>query len=200
MSHNTRPSTTGNGGAAKRKKSGRRPAVRRSVTALSAAVLLSAGGVTTAYGAGSDGIPPKADKNKANAQILDANCSVPSDADMGVNKTVHDAAVNRGVNDKVMLATFETAWVESHMNNLDCGDSDSVGVFQQRPSQGWGTPEECMDPVHATNAFLDQAISADKANPDLTAGELAQSVQRSAYPDRYDQNEGKAQELIDAAS
>lgn len=82
------------------------------------------------------------------------------------------------------------------MNNLDCGDRDSLGVFQQRPSQGWGTPEECMDPVHAANAFLDQAIVNDRRNPSYTAGQLAQSVQRSAFPDRYDQSEDKALAMI----
>jgi hypothetical protein len=186
--------------ADKHGKSRRRPAVRRSVIAVSAAAVLGVTGMTvSAYGDGADGLPPKADRNKANAEILDPRCSVPPDADMNVNKQVHDVAVQRGVNDKVMLATFEAGWVESHMNNLDCGDRDSLGVFQQRPSAGWGTPEECMNVVHATNAFLDQAIPNDKENPNQTAGQLAQSVQRSAFPDRYDQSEGKARELINAA-
>lgn len=137
-----------------------------------------------------------APRHRANAEILDFRCTVPSDRDLGITQTVYGIATARGVTDKVLLAAFEAGWVESHMNNLDCGDRDSLGVFQQRPSQGWGTPEQCMDPVHATNAFLDQAIAKDIANPFFTAGELAQSVQRSAYPDRYDQSEGKALALI----
>jgi len=197
MSRTTNTSTRQ---AAKHGKSRRRPAVRRSLIAISAAAVLGTAGMSvSAYAGGSDGLPPKSDRNKANAEILDPRCSVPPDADMKVNKQVHDIAVQRGANDKVMLATFEAGWVESHMNNLNCGDRDSLGVFQQRPSAGWGTPEQCMDVVHATNAFLDQAIPNDKNNPDQTAGQLAQSVQRSAYPDRYDQNEGKARELINAA-
>ncbi|MBL1118179.1 hypothetical protein JK364_38245 [Streptomyces sp. 110] len=55
---------------------------------------------------------------------------------------------------------------------------------------------ECMDPVHATNAFLDQTIANGVDNLYFTAGELAQSVQRSAYPRRYDASKGKALALI----
>lgn len=197
---NTSTSTVDGRHPARHGRSRLRPALRRGAIALSAAAVLSATGIAvSAHADGSDGLPPKADRDKANAEILNPRCSVPPDADMDVNKEVHDVAVGRKANEKVMLATFEAAWVESHMNNLDCGDRDSLGVFQQRPSAGWGTPEECMNVEHATNAFLDQAIANDQKNPDQSAGELAQSVQRSAYPDRYDQSEGKANELINAA-
>ncbi|OEV03671.1 hypothetical protein AN216_10490 [Streptomyces oceani] len=151
----------------------------------------------TAYAGGSDPQPSPSGsaQHKANAE-LEANCAVPPNHDPAIINTVHDVAVDMGANEKVMLAAFEAGWVESHMNNLNCGDRDSLGVFQQRPSQGWGTPEQCMDPVHATTKFLEQAIPNDQANPGYTAGQLAQSVQRSAYPERYDQSEGKARELI----
>lgn len=137
-----------------------------------------------------------APRHHANAELRDIRCAVPEDRAPDITQTVFRTAVERGVTDKVLLAAFETGWVESHMNNLNCGDRDSLGVFQQRPSQGWGTPEECMDPVHATNAFLDQAIPNDAGNPEFTAGQLAQSVQRSAFPDRYDESEAKALALI----
>ncbi|OEU86262.1 hypothetical protein DB35_15170 [Streptomyces abyssalis] len=138
--------------------------------------------------------------HRANAEVLDEKCAVPPDFDAAIINTVHDVATQRGVNDKVMLAAFEAGWVESHMNNLNCGDRDSLGVFQQRPSAGWGTPEQIMDPVYATNAFLDQAIPNDQEDPSMTAGQLAQSVQRSAFPERYDQSEAKAREMIDTAA
>ncbi|MGW7289731.1 FG-GAP repeat domain-containing protein [Streptomyces sp. NPDC054847] len=95
-----------------------------------------------------------------------------------------------------MLAAFEAGWVESHMNNLACGDKDSIGVFQQRPSYGWGTVEQIMDPWYAATQFITRAIESDRANPGFTAGQLAQSVQRSAYPDRYDDAELKARALL----
>lgn len=166
--------------------------MRRTAIGVAAGVLL-AGGVSTTT-AFAD--PAGESSHRANAEMLDVLCTVPSDRDLSITQTVYAIATERGVTDKVLLAAFEAGWVESHMNNLDCGDRDSLGVFQQRPSQGWGTPEQCMDPVHATNAFLDQAIPNDANNPHYTAGQLAQSVQRSAFPERYDQAEAKANEMI----
>ncbi|HIV57542.1 MAG TPA: hypothetical protein H9902_06255 [Candidatus Stackebrandtia faecavium] len=144
-----------------------------------------------------DSAPEDVTTHEANAELLDPQCAVPPGHDVEVINIVHDIAQERGVTDKVMLSAFEAGWVESHMNNLDCGDADSIGVFQQRPSQGWCDPASlCMDVRHATNAYLDQAIPNDANNPGFTAGQLAQSVQRSAYPERYDEAEGKAHELI----
>jgi hypothetical protein len=173
----------------------RRKTLVRGASALAAGVLV-AGGLAVTANAG------KADtkNHRANAQVLDERCAVPPDYDPAIINTVHDVASQRGVTDKVMLASFEAGWVESHMHNLNCGDRDSLGVFQQRPSAGWGTPEQIMDVNYATNAFLDQAIPNDANNPGFTAGELAQSVQRSAFPDRYDESEGKAREMIDVAA
>ncbi|NLU72243.1 hypothetical protein HCC61_06020 [Streptomyces sp. HNM0575] len=173
----------------------RRKAVIRGASALAVGVLV-AGGLAVQASAGET----EGKHHRANAEILDEKCAVPPDFDAAIINTVHDVATQRGVNDKVMLAAFETGWVESHMNNLNCGDSDSLGVFQQRPSQGWGTPEQVMDPVYATNAFLDQAIPNDQGDPGMTAGQLAQSVQRSAFPDRYDESEAKAREMINTAA
>ncbi|WP_197350662.1 hypothetical protein [Streptomyces bathyalis] len=175
----------------------RRKTVIRGASAMAAAVLV-AGGLAVTASAGEADV--KAKDKRANAEILDEKCAVPPDFDAAIINTVHDVATQRGVNDKVMLAAFEAGWVESHMNNLNCGDRDSLGVFQQRPSAGWGTPEQILDPVYATNAFLDQAIPNDQNDPSMTAGQLAQSVQRSAFPERYDQNEAKAREMINTAA
>ncbi|WP_051852254.1 hypothetical protein [Streptomyces aureocirculatus] len=129
----------------------------------------------------------------------DASCSVPAGHDPEVTRAVHRACVDLGVSSKVRLAAFEAGWVESHMNNLPCGDQDSVGVFQQRPSQGWGTVEQCGDVRHAAASFLRRAIDVDRRNPDYTAGQLAQAVQRSGFPERYEQAEAKARSLIEEA-
>jgi hypothetical protein len=82
-----------------------------------------------------------------------ASCHVPSNRDISVTRTVYDVGVELGVSDRVMLAGFEAGWVESRMNNLSCGDKDSLGVFQQRPSQGWGTPQQIMDVSYAATQF-----------------------------------------------
>lgn len=179
----------------------RRLTAARGMTALAAGVLVVTSLTASASAATPDphALQKKAGRHLSNAEILDAACDVPPDYDPAIIGTVHSIANSRGVTDKVLLAAFEAGWVESHMNNLDCGDSDSLGVFQQRPSAGWGTPEQIMDPSYATNAFLDQAIPNDQANPGFTAGQLAQSVQRSAFPDRYDESEAKAREMINAS-
>ncbi|MEU2134641.1 peptidoglycan-binding protein [Streptomyces sp. NPDC018352] len=127
-------------------------------------------------------------------------CTVPDDPEPEVLKVVYRTGVGLGVSDRVLLAGFEAGVVESNMNNLDCGDRDSLGVFQQRPSQGWGTPEQITDVSYASNAFFTRAIRVAADNPDLSAGQVAQAVQVSAYPDRYDAVEGTARELIERAS
>ncbi|TDV57558.1 hypothetical protein [Actinophytocola oryzae] len=126
-----------------------------------------------------------------------ADCeSIPSEHDPAVIRVVHDVGVELGASDKVMLAAFEAGWVESHMNNLPCGDQDSLGVFQQRPSQGWGTTEQIMDVEYAATKFFDEAIRNEPLHPDDTSGLLAQSVQHSCCPERYDQAEDKARAML----
>ncbi|MFG3496993.1 hypothetical protein [Streptomyces sp. NPDC047928] len=125
-----------------------------------------------------------------------SSCRVPPDRDLDVTKTVYTVGRDLGVSATVMLAAFEAGWVESHMNNLDCGDKDSLGVFQQRPSQGWGAPERITRVSYAAERFFDRAVEVEERHPGLTAGQLAQRVQRSAFPDRYDAAEAKARELL----
>lgn len=112
-------------------------------------------------------------------------------------KTIFLVGKELKVNDKVMLAAFETGLVESYMSNVNWGDRDSVGVFQQRPSQGWGSPQQCNNVNHAAHEFFGRAIKSDQDDPNKSPGQLAQSVQRSAYPGRYDEKEGEARKFID---
>ncbi|MBB5868282.1 hypothetical protein F4553_001661 [Allocatelliglobosispora scoriae] len=122
--------------------------------------------------------------------------SIPSTHDPAVIVMVQRVARNLNANDKVLLAGFEAGWVESHMNNLPCGDKSSLGVFQQRWDYGWGTPEQIMDPVYASTQFYSRAIVCDRNNPGYSAGQVAQCVQRSGFPDRYDQVAAKARSLM----
>ena len=73
---------------------------------------------------------------------------------------------------------------ESRLTNLDYGDLDSLGLFQQRPSQGWGTAEQVSDMTYATNIFYDHLLQV----PDwetIPVEDAAQEVQRSGYPELY---------------
>jgi cell division protein FtsB len=115
--------------------------------------------------------------------------------DPQVARAICEVAHQLGANDKVIVSAYEAAIVESGVHNLNYGDRDSLGVFQQRPSQGWGTPQQILNPSYAAEQYISRAIRADRQNPGLSPGHLAQSVQRSAFPDRYDQRYGQAQAL-----
>jgi cell wall-associated NlpC family hydrolase len=75
--------------------------------------------------------------------------------------------------------------VESNLVNVNYGDRDSLGLFQQRPSQGWGTPEQVTNPEYAARKFFDTLRGLGEKRYDMGMGEAAQAVQRSAYPERY---------------
>jgi hypothetical protein len=99
------------------------------------------------------------------------------------------------VSPKVRLAAWETAIVESGVKSLDWGDRDSEGPFQQRPSQGWGSPAQVRDPYYATAQFVRHAQPIEGRYSD--PGDLAQAVQRSGHGERYAQRAGQAAALND---
>jgi hypothetical protein len=108
--------------------------------------------------------------------------------------TIAQVGRDRGLPERAVVIALATAQQESRLRNLDYGDRDSLGLFQQRPSQGWGTPEQVRDPVYAANQFYDRLITI----PAWEAGrltEMAQAVQRSGYPELYEQWGPMAQQL-----
>ncbi|MGW3466682.1 hypothetical protein ACWDE9_47415, partial [Streptomyces olivaceoviridis] len=143
--------------------------------------------------------PPKIPGPLGHAAPATAYCDIPAERDIAVTRKVYEVGQRMNVSPKVMLAGFETGWVESRMNNLACGDRDSLGVFQQRPSQGWGSPEQVLDVDYAASKFFEVAEQMEPGMEGSTAGQLAQAVQRSAYPLRYDQAEDTAVALRDEA-
>ncbi|WP_051208472.1 hypothetical protein [Propionicicella superfundia] len=106
-------------------------------------------------------------------------------------------SVKRGLPERAATVAIATAYQESKIANLDYGDRDSVGLFQQRPSQGWGTAEEIMDPVYSTNAFYDALVKVTGWQQ-MEITEAAQAVQRSAYPNAYAQHEDDARAVAAA--
>src|SRR4051794_38584276 len=114
-------------------------------------------------------------------------------------RTIAQVAWDRGLPERAVVIALATAMQESHLRNLDHGDRDSLGLFQQRPSQGWGTPEQVQDPAYAAGKFYDHLVQY----PDWQTGDLttvADGIQRSAYPLAYRKWEGMAQELATAIS
>ena len=114
--------------------------------------------------------------------------------DLNVARQAYQTASSMGASAKVMLALFEAGIVESEFQNLSSGDRDSAGFLQQRPSQGWGTKEQVMNVAYATTKFVTEAQKLE--NKVTTSGQLAQAVQRSAYPLRYDAVALQAQALL----
>jgi hypothetical protein len=106
-------------------------------------------------------------------------------------------SVRRGLAPRAASIALATVYQETGIRNLDYGDRDSVGLFQQRPSQGWGTAKQLRDPYYATNAFYDALVKINGwESADIT--EVAQQVQRSAYPEAYRDHEGDARVLASA--
>ncbi len=105
--------------------------------------------------------------------------------------------VRRGVPARAVTIALATAYQESKILNLDSGDRDSLGIFQQRPSQGWGTEAQLQDPVYATNAFYDALVDVDGYR-EMEVTEAAQAVQRSGFPDAYADHEADARVLASA--
>lgn len=89
----------------------------------------------------------------------------------------------------VEKAGYATTLVETGGQNLDYGDRDSLGSFQQRPSQGWGTPAQVMDPNYAAKQFIKRAKVVARQHPDWNSAQIAQAVQRSAFPAKYGAHE-----------
>lgn len=113
--------------------------------------------------------------------------------------TIAAVANERDLPARAVSIALATAYQESDLRNLDYGDRDSLGLFQQRPSQGWGTPDQVQDPVYSAGAFYDQLVTiGDYRNMEIT--DAAQAVQRSAFPDAYADHEEDARVLASALS
>lgn len=105
--------------------------------------------------------------------------------------------IRRGLPPRAITIALATAIQESKLRNLSVGDRDSLGLFQQRPSQGWGSADQIMNPVYATNTFYDHLIRiSGYQTMDIT--EAAQEVQHSGYPEAYAQHEEDARAFASA--
>lgn len=104
----------------------------------------------------------------------------------GIAATIAGVASRMHMPERAVAIAYATAWQESKLSNLSYGTMDSVGVFQQRPSQGWGTAREIENPVYATTKFL-AALAQVPHYRRLPIYQAAQDVQRSADGAAYGQ-------------
>lgn len=109
-------------------------------------------------------------------------------------KTILATGVAMKVPPRGQIVALATALQESGLRNLDYGDRDSLGLFQQRPSQGWGTAAQVRDPVHASTKFYEGLLKVSGWQS-MTIAQAAQAVQASGFPDAYAKWEGPDQRL-----
>lgn len=113
--------------------------------------------------------------------------------------TIGAVGIRRGLPQQAIVVALATAWQESKLVNLAGGDRDSIGLFQQRPSQGWGTPEQLADPRYSANAFYTSLLKVHGWQA-MRVTDAAQAVQRSAHPQAYQKWSVKAAVLARAFS
>ncbi|GHJ54897.1 hypothetical protein Nm8I071_42040 [Nonomuraea sp. TT08I-71] len=122
-----------------------------------------------------------------------------NDEQLANAKAIIAATKKAGLPERAAVISIATSLQESKLENLghlgDANDHDSLGLFQQRPSSGWGTPEQITNPEYSTLAFLKGLKQVDGWQ-DMPLTEAAQTVQVSAYPDAYAQWEQQAADIV----
>ena len=113
--------------------------------------------------------------------------------------TINAVAARRGLPERAVTIALATAMQESGLRNLRHGDRDSLGLFQQRPSQGWGDARQIVDPVYSAERFYDHLVRIPGYQR-MSVNDAAQSVQHSAFPDAYAKHRAHAELLSTALS
>jgi cell wall-associated NlpC family hydrolase len=136
-----------------------------------------------------------------------ANCNATGGPTNGVSGYSREQSANAStivavgkqmqVPEHGLVTAVAAALQESGLRNLDHGDRDSLGLFQQRPSQGWGTPAQIMNPAYAATAFYHRLLEIPGWR-ELSVNDAAQTVQRSATPTAYGHHETAARVIAAA--
>jgi murein DD-endopeptidase MepM/ murein hydrolase activator NlpD len=141
-----------------------------------------------------------------NANVVDANANLPSVSSLGSDQ-MHNAAVIIRVGQQMQVPprgwviAIATSLQEARLRNLPnlgkSNDHDSVGLFQQRTSQGWGSVQQIMDPEYSSRKFYEHLLTV-KNWESRSLTDAAQTVQRSAFPDAYAKHEPLASQVVNA--
>jgi hypothetical protein len=113
--------------------------------------------------------------------------------------TIVQQALHKGMGVRSAVIAVATAMQESQLQNINYGDRDSLGLFQQRPSMGWGTAQQITTPSYAADAFLGALQQQQASNPGWAQQPLwtsAQAVQKSGFPLAYAKWETQAVQLV----
>lgn len=119
------------------------------------------------------------DKGSVSVPGLDAPADQVPNA-----KMIQATGVAMNIPARGQVVALATALQESGLRNLTYGDRDSLGLFQQRPSMGWGTASQILDPVHASTKFY-QGLKKISGWQSLSVTQAAQAVQKSGFPEAY---------------
>ncbi|WEV25549.1 hypothetical protein OYE22_10385 [Streptomyces sp. 71268] len=161
---------------------------RRARAGVACAVLLALIGYATAHVLTGGGGPPRC-VVRADGERLELDPEQSRHA-----ATIAAVAASRGLPDRAVTIALATAMQESGLHNIRRGDRDSLGLFQQRPSQGWGTTRQILDPVYASGKFFDDLVKVPGYSR-LPLTVAAQRVQFSGFPQAYAKHEAKARLL-----
>jgi cell wall-associated NlpC family hydrolase len=173
------------------------------VAAVVGAAMLCVGGLIGLAG-GAAACAPRIDPSATASDAPTPQLVSAYDSEQLTNAaTIVSVGVGRGIPVRGLIIAVATALQESSLRNLgDLGagnDHDSLGLFAQRPSQGWGTPDQVMDPVYASNKFYDKLLTIPSWEQ-LPLTEAAQAVQASATPGAYAKWELDATALVAAVT
>ncbi|GAA1552117.1 hypothetical protein [Brevibacterium picturae] len=172
------------------------------VTTLSAGLL--AGGASAATAVPAETLPPTSKAPDGGEVTSTQDTSQLTQVQIDNARTIIAVGKGSDLSAQAQKIAVMTALQESSLRNLDGGDKDSAGLFQQRPSYGWGTHEQITDSVYASKSFY--GVNPLCPNPGLLQiagwetmdpGAAAQAVQGSGHPDAYDKWETLAEELVD---
>jgi hypothetical protein len=157
------------------------------------ACLAVAAGVFALYDRGVGPLPnPEGCQASVGGVVVDLSTEQAENA-----TTIVAVGVRRGLPARAASIALATAYQESKLRNLDHGDRDSLGLFQQRPSQGWGTAAQIQDPFYAVNKFYDALVKVD-GYQSMRITEAAQEVQRSGFPEAYEDHAADGRALASA--
>jgi hypothetical protein len=165
----------------------------RSGTALFLAIVAVVGTITYLVMRGGDPLP---EYPGCTAEVADR--TVYLEPDQAANATLIAAiGSQRGLPARAVSIALATAYQESKIRNVSYGDRDSLGLFQQRPSQGWGTAAQVSNEHYAINRFFEELEKVDGYRT-MRITEAAQRVQRSGYPEAYEPHAPDARALASA--
>jgi hypothetical protein len=179
-------------GGRRRRRRGRRGAIWATVTLVLLGALGAGGYALFIYSR------PYLHGTDCSVQGAAKDVSVELDLEQAQNaSTIAAVAYRKKLPEQALVVAYATAIQESKIRNLPGGDRDSIGLFQQRPSQGWGTAAKIRDPVYSTNRFFD-ALTKVKRWQKLPVDVAAQKVQHSADGSAYAMHEDNAKLLASA--